>query len=220
MNKNNRISPEKLLKRFTTKRFNINSLHLISTPQISDAMKKLNLENHSLKWIKPRTDNKLYGSAITVKTDSSDWGTVVKAIEMADKGQVIVIYAENDDQALWGELTSKMAQIKGIAGTVVLGASRDLSAIKSLNYPLFSLRIVPNAGEPLNEGEINVTITFEGITIEPGDIIIGDDCGVLVIPKSKFDDVMKQTFIIKNTEKEILNKIEKGYSLFDILGLS
>ncbi|AXV37122.1 MAG: hypothetical protein CIT01_02340 [Methanobacterium sp. BRmetb2] len=219
MSKKQKISPENLLEKFTSKKIDLKTLKYISTPQISDAMKKLNLENTSIKGVKPRTDNKLVGKAVTVKTDSYDWGTVVKAIEIAKKDQVIVIGTDEDDQALWGELTSKMAQEKGLSGTVVMGAARDIAAIRSLNYPLFSSSIISNAGDPLNEGEVNVPIKCGNLEIKPGDIIIGDDCGVLVIPKPQYQDVIKETLNIKKQEKEILDKIEKGFSLSEILGL-
>ncbi|MCC7557860.1 MAG: RraA family protein [Methanobacteriaceae archaeon] len=219
MSKKQKISPENLLEKFTSKKIDLKTLKYISTPQISDAMKKLNLENTSIKGVKPRTDNKLVGKAVTVKTDSYDWGTVVKAIEIAKKDQVIVIGTDEDDQALWGELTSKMAQEKGLSGTVVMGAARDIAAIRSLNYPLFSSSIISNAGDPLNEGEVNVPIKCGNLEIKPGDIVIGDDCGVLVIPKPQYQDVIKETLNIKKQEKEILDKIEKGFSLSEILGL-
>ena len=219
MSKKQKISPENLLEKFTSKKIDLKILKYISTPQISDAMKKLNLENTSIKGVKPRTDNKLVGKAVTVKTDSYDWGTVVKAIEIAKKDQVIVIGTDEDDQALWGELTSKMAQEKGLSGTVVMGAARDIAAIRSLNYPLFSSSIISNAGDPLNEGEVNVPIKCGNLEIKPGDIVIGDDCGVLVIPKPQYQDVIKETLNIKKQEKEILDKIEKGFSLSEILGL-
>jgi len=214
-----KISPENILRTFSTKKFDQKNLKHISTPQISDAMKKLNIENTFLSGVKLRSGEKLSGSAVTVKTSSGDWGTVVKAIETAKKGQVIVICSDNNDQALWGELTSKMAQKKGLGGTVVLGAARDLSAIRSLNYTLFSSAIIPNAGHPLNMGEINIPINFGDIEIQPEDMIIGDDCGVLVIPKSKYYEVIKETFRIKKQEKEISEKIEKGFSLSEILGI-
>ncbi|GAB4313926.1 MAG: RraA family protein [Methanobacteriaceae archaeon] len=215
-----KISPENLLKKFSTKKIDQKILKQISTPQISDAMKKLNIENTPLKGVKLRSGEKLSGSAVTVKTNSDDWGTVVKAIETAKKGQVIVICPDNNEKALWGELTSKMAQKIGLGGTVVLGAARDLSAIRSLNYPLFSSSIIPNAGQPLNRGEINVPIKYGNIEIKPGDMIIGDECGVLVIPLSKYFKVIKETVTIKEQEKIISEKIEKGFSLSEILGIN
>ncbi|MDI6644303.1 MAG: RraA family protein [Methanobacteriaceae archaeon] len=215
-----KISPETILRNFSTKKFDQKTLKNISTPQISDAMKKLDIKNTSLKGVKLRSGEKLSGSAVTVKTNSGDWGTVVKAIETAKKGQVIVICPDNNEQALWGELTSRMAQKNGLGGTVVLGAVRDISAIRSLNYPVFSSSIIPNAGMPLNRGEVNVPIKFGDIEIHPNDMIIGDDCGVLVIPQSRYYEVIKETINIKEQEKKISEKIEKGFSLSEILGIN
>ena len=150
---------------------------------------------------------------------TDDWGTSVKAIDAAKKGEILVILVEGDDQAVWGELTSKTAQEKGIISTVIDGAVRDVGAIKELRYPVFSKEIVPNAGSPKAEGEINIPITCRDVTINPQDLIIGDECGVVVIPDEYLSEVVDETLNIKKKEAQIISKIEKNYSLTNILKL-
>ncbi|MBM4241830.1 MAG: RraA family protein [Euryarchaeota archaeon] len=220
MSKKDKISPESLLKKFSSKTTDLDFLKVdIKTPQISDALKQLSCLNGVISGVKPLNDAKIVGKAVTVKTLADDWGTVVNAIDIAKKGEVIVICSETDGHALWGELTSETAQKKKIAGTVVYGASRDVAAIRKLNYPVFSKSIIPNAGDPKGEGEINVTINCGGVTVNPQDMIIGDDCGVVVVPKKLFREVLKKAFNIKKREKEIIRKIKDGMSLSEILGL-
>ncbi len=212
------ISPEGLLKRFSHQQSFSLWKDKLSTPQLSDALK--NLINYSpvIPGIKPLKDEfKILGKIITVQTSANDWGTVLKAIDLAKKGDILFISADKDDSAVWGELTSKTAQYKGIAGTVVYGAVRDVAAIRKLNYPVFTKSIVPNAGAPLADGEVNIPLQCGGITINPHDVVLGDDCGVVVVPGELFPHAIDKAMQIKKDEEEIINKIESGYSLSKII---
>ncbi|MCE5214783.1 MAG: RraA family protein, partial [Methanobacterium sp.] len=128
------ISPDGLLKRFSHQTdFKAETVKL-STPQLSDALKNLINYIPVIQGVKPlKEDFKILGKAITVKTSADDWGTVLKAMDQAHEGDVLFISADRDDSAVWGELTSKSAQQKKIAGTVVYGAVRDVNAIRKLN---------------------------------------------------------------------------------------
>lgn len=195
------------------------NVDLISTPQISDALQKLTGFNGVIPLLKPLNGQKVFGKVFTASTKELDWGTSVKAIDSASKGQVIFIFVEGNDNAVWGELTSKTALMKGISGTIIHGACRDLGALKKMNYPVFSTNIVPNAGKPLLEGQINTEINLDGIIVNPGDYILGDECGVVLIPQDIFEDVINVLWEIKNSEKEIISQISKGRSLLEILGM-
>ncbi|MCE5214398.1 MAG: RraA family protein, partial [Methanobacterium sp.] len=84
-------------------------------------------------------------------------------------------------------------------------------------YPVFSKAIVPNAGAPLAEGEINVPLNCGNVVVNPYDMVLGDDCGVVVVPGSIFSKALKQALQIKKDEKEIIKKIDVGYSLSTII---
>lgn len=214
------ISPEGLLKRFSYPRdFNIEKEKL-STPQISDALKDIIDYEWVIPGVKPLNDEfKIMGKAVTVQTSSYDWGTVLKAIDIAEKGDILFINTEKDDSAVWGELTSKTAQTKGLAGTVVYGAVRDVAAIRKLNYPVFTKSIVPNAGLPLAEGMVNEPVKCGDVTVNPGDWIVGDDCGIIVISAKHFSRTINKSLQIKEDEGEIIKKIESGWSLSKILDI-
>lgn len=212
------ISPEGLLKRFShEKNYNYYKGKL-STPQLSDSLKKLVDYKPVIPGVKPLSeDYKILGKIITVQTTSSDWGTVLEAIDLAEKGDILFINTDNDDNAVWGELTSKSAQNKGITGTVICGAVRDASAIKKIKYPVFSRAVVPNAGSSLARGEVNVPISCGEITVNPQDFVLGDDCGVVVVPGKLFSQAINQALLIKEEEQEIIRKMDEGYTLSTII---
>lgn len=196
------------------------TLDFIFTPQISDALQKINGSNGVIPYVKPVNGKKTFGRVLTVQTNEIDWGTSVKAIDEAKCGEILFINVEGDKAAIWGELTSKAAQKKGISGTIINGACRDFDAIKNMDFPVFSKTIVPNAGKPLLNGKINIGLCFDGIEVNPGDYILGDECGVVVIPQKIFDDVIKSLWEIKNSERRIIALINDGKSLLEILKLN
>jgi len=215
-----KLSPESLLKRFSPKFPDSKLARLnLTTSQVSDALNKITGTSGVLSGIKPLFDKTIIGRAVTVNTAEDDWGTSIKAIDMAKKGEVLVIQVEGDEQAIWGELASKTAKEKGLMGTIIDGALRDVGAIKKLEYPVFSKAIVPNAGSPKAEGKINIPVTCGNMTVNPQDVVMGDECGVIVIPKEHLSEIIGEALSIKRNESNILSKLEKGCSFSDILGL-
>lgn len=212
------ISPEGLLKRFSHQHSFSLWKDKLTTPILSDALKDLLDYSPVIPGVKPiKDDYKILGKIITIQTSAQDWGTALKAIDIAEKGNVLFISTDGDDSAVWGELTSKNAKYRGIAGTVVDGAVRDVGAVKKLDYPVFSRSIVPNAGTPRGEGEVNVPLEYGDITINPGDVALGDGCGVVVVPGELFPKAIHKALKIKEGEKKIIEKIEKGCSLTDAI---
>jgi len=219
------FSPESLLKQFSSKRkvketdLSLENLGL-STSQISDALKNLTGEYGVVPGVKPIKDNlKISGKVITVKTQQDDWGTSLKAVETSSKGDVIFIACDGDEIGVWGEMFSKYAQKKGVQSTVVYGAVRDVEAVRELDYPVFSRSIVPHAGTPRAEGEINIPVECGEVTVKTGDWIFGDNCGVVVIQAEVLDQVISEALKIKRTEEEIIHQISEGKPLSDILGI-
>jgi 3-hexulose-6-phosphate synthase len=218
MDKKMEISPEGLLRRFSHQTSFQLYQERLSTPQLADALKDMLDYNPVISGVKPLKDEfKILGRVVTAQTSAYDWGTVLEAVDLANKGDILFISADRDDSAVWGELTSKTAQIKGLAGTVIYGATRDVSAIRKLNYPVFTRSIVPNAGAPLAEGELNVPVQCGDVTVYPDDIVLGDDCGVIVVPGDIFSRALDKAIQIKKDEQEIISKIEGGYSLSSIV---
>ena len=182
---------------------------LASTANISDG-------NHrvpGLEGIRPIGPGcKMVGRAVTVRTYPGDWAKPVEAIDAAGPGSVIVIEAGSKPPAVWGELATHTAVGKGIAGVVIDGAIRDTADIRALNFPAFSRHISPNAGDPKGMGEVGVPIVISGIRICPGDWIVGDDDGVLVVPKERAVEIANRGQDCLEKENRIRAEITEGKS--------
>jgi len=125
------------------------------------------------------------GPAVTVQTVPGDWSKPVQAIDAAAEGDIIVIDACGQPPAVWGELASESSKNKGLAGVVINGAVRDTGEIRKLEFPVWSISVTSHAGDPFGLGEINVPIVISGQRIFPGDWIVADDDGVMVLPKAR-----------------------------------
>jgi 3-hexulose-6-phosphate synthase/6-phospho-3-hexuloisomerase len=189
----------------------------VSTPNISDAMHRA----RAMEGIHPICrGKKVVGRAVTVSTMDGDWAKTVEAIDAAGKGDVLVIKCSGDTAAVWGELATRSCLNKGIEGVIIDGAVRDVDDIRELNYPLFARKEVPNAGEPKGFGEINVRIICGGIEVFPGDWVVADDNGVMVIPKQRAYEIARRAMEVKKHEERIRAEIEeKGRTLADIVEL-
>jgi len=194
----------------------IELLKSISTPNISDAMHRKGAMK-SIHSICPGT--KAVGRAVTVATFEGDWAKTVEAIDMAKEGDVIVIYNGSPHVAPWGELATLSCINRKIAGVVIDGAVRDVDDIRRLNFPVFAVSIVPNAGEPKGFGEINAEIMCGGQTVRPGDYIVGDDNGVVVVPKERGYEIARRAIEVEKNESRIRDEILKGKTLSQVLSL-
>jgi 3-hexulose-6-phosphate synthase/6-phospho-3-hexuloisomerase len=188
----------------------------VSTPNISDAMHRKGV----MQGIKPLFENiKLVGKAVTVQTFEGDWAKPVEATDVAKAGEVIVVYAGSKDVAIWGELASWSCKQKDIAGIVIDGAVRDVAEIKRLRFPVFAKYAVSNAGEPKGFGELNAEITCGGQEVEPGDWIIGDDNGVVVVPKAHAYEIARRAKEVWKNEERVREEIKRGKTLSQVLDL-
>ncbi len=192
-------------------------LEKVSTPNVSDAMHRAK----AIPDVHPLVrGKKVVGKAVTVSTMDGDWAKAVEAIDKAGKGDVIVIRCSGDSAAVWGELATRSCINRGIAGAIIYGAVRDVDDIRELGYPVFAKREVPNAGEPKGFGEIGVTIDCGGVTVKPGDWIVADDNGVMVIPSERAYEVARRALEVKKHEERIRGEIEdRGRTLAEVVEL-
>jgi 3-hexulose-6-phosphate synthase / 6-phospho-3-hexuloisomerase len=183
----------------------------VSGPNITDAMHR----KGAMSGIFSVCGNvKMAGRAVTVHTIAGDWAKPVEAIDIARNGDVIVI--NNDgvtEVAPWGELATLSCQKKGIAGVVIDGAVRDVDDIRAMKFPLFAKAIVPNAGEPKGFGEINAEIRCAGQYVRPGDWIIGDESGVVVVPQERAYEIARRALEVRKNEERIREEIRRGSTL-------
>jgi len=192
-------------------------LKKVSTANISDAL-------HRTGWIKGlkpvlKENFKIAGKCITVRTYPGDWAKPVEAIDIAEEGDVIVIDAGGVGPACWGELATNSAIIKKLEGVVIYGGVRDVEEIIKLKFPVFAKIISPSAGEPKGFGEINIPVKIEGQFIFPGDWIVGDSDGVVVIPKDKVVEIANRAMDVFERENRIRKEILEGGSLSSVMEL-
>ncbi|KAF5419734.1 MAG: 3-hexulose-6-phosphate synthase / 6-phospho-3-hexuloisomerase [Candidatus Methanocomedens sp.] len=189
----------------------------VSTPNISDAMHRKGAM-HGLFSVNPGL--KMIGPAITVQTFEGDWAKTVEAIDTAQSGDVIVIYNGGSDKvAPWGELATLSCLNKGVSGVVIDGAVRDIDDIRKLEFPVYARAVVPNAGEPKGFGEINAEISCAGQTVRPGDYIVGDDNGIVVVPKERAYEIARRSVEVEKNESRIRDEITRGSTLSKVLRL-
>ena len=150
------------------------------------------------------------GPAVTVRTVSGDWAKPVEAIDVAHPGDVIVIDAAGRPPAIWGELATESAKNKSLAGLVVYGAVRDTADIRKLQFPVWSKMVTSHAGEPHGLGEINQPIVITGQRICPGDWIVADDDGVMVIPASRAVEMANRAADVLEAENRLRAEIRQG----------
>lgn len=187
-----------------------NVLKIVSTANLSDAMHRGG-HLRGLQAISPGV--KMYGKALTVRTYPGDWAKAVEAIDLAEKGQVIVIDAGGVAPAVWGELATHGAIQKKLAGVVIDGAIRDSHEIKALRFPAFARIISPAAGEPKGFGEIGIPVSVSGTRVFTGDYIVGDDDGVVVIPGQNAAEIINRAMSVLETENRLRKEIDSGSTL-------
>ncbi|OIO74885.1 MAG: bifunctional hexulose-6-phosphate synthase/ribonuclease regulator [Elusimicrobia bacterium CG1_02_37_114] len=185
-------------------------LSKVSTANISDALHR----GAPLRGLLPIIGGiKIVGEAVTVRTYPGDWAKPVEAIDVAKEGDIIVIDAGGVEPAVWGELASHSAKQKKISGVVIYGGIRDVEEIRKMGFPAFAKLITPQAGEPRGFGEINIPINVSGMRIFPGDWIIGDDDGVIAIPKEKIVEFTNRAMDVLEKENRIREEINNGGTL-------
>jgi RraA family protein len=155
----------------------------------------------------------LAGPALTVRVRPGDNLMLHKALDMAVPGDVIVCDAGGDlSNSLIGELMTSHAVKRGIAGIVINGAIRDSAAIRAGRFPVFAAGVTHRGPYKDGPGEINVTIAIDGMTIEPGDLILGDDDGLVAIPFDAVAAVLKATQAKQAAEVKQMAEIAAGTS--------
>ena len=183
----------------------------VSTCNISDAFHKQGIVLGLTPYLKHK--QKLVGRALTVQTTNGDWAKPVEAIDQVKKGDVIVVDVGGAPVAVWGELASNSAMVMGATGIVIDGAIRDIDDIIDLGFPAFARSCVPNAGEPKGYGGIGIEIKIGGQIVRTGDWIIGDESGLIVVPKEKAVEVANRALAVHENENRTREEIRRGSTL-------
>ena len=183
----------------------------VSAPNVTDAMHR---KGAMIGVVALSPGVRMAGPAVTVQTFAGDWAKPVEAIDVARPGDVLVINNDGGTHvAPWGELATLSAQNRGLAGVVIDGAARDVDDIRRMDFPLWCRGTCPNAGEPKGFGEINAEIRCAGQVVRPGDWIVGDESGVVVVPRERAYEVARRAVMVRETEERIREEIRRGSTL-------
>lgn len=163
---------------------------------------------------------RLCGQAVTAWNYPGDNLMIHAALNVAQAGHVLVLTNGGSAQgALWGDVACGFAVKKGLAGAVVHGATRDTDAIRELGFPVWSTAISVEHPEKRGPGAVNVPVVVDGVLVEPGDVIVGDADGVLVIPRALLAHAVEKAEARAEAEKVFRARIQAGEKLIDILGM-
>ena len=186
----------------------------VSAPNVTDAMHRTGAMTGLIPLL---PGLRMVGPAVTVQTFAGDWAKPVEAIDAARPGDVLVINNDGGTHVSpWGELATLSAKMRGLAGVVIDGPARDVDDIRRMDLPLFCRGTCPNAGEPKGFGEINAEIRCAGQPVRPGDWIVGDESGVVVVPRERAYEVARRAVMVRETEERIREEIRRGSTLAEV----
>lgn len=160
------------------------------------------------------------GPAVTARTLASDLAAVFKAIDISTPGDVVVVDAHGSkDTAFWGENMTISAQNRGVAAAVIDGACRDVVEIRRLGFPLYSRGIVPNVAAIAGYGQVNVSVQCGGQPVAPGDLIVADENGVVVVPLHAAAELLQRTRALLETEHVLQDKLRTGSTIGELVDI-
>jgi len=173
--------------------------------------------------IKPAFRAKVTGQAVTVQLSKGDLVDPLKALEMGQPGDVIVVDAGGDpNTSVCGGLMGGLAQNRGIRGMIVDGAGRDTDELEDIGWPIWTRAITPRGTHTMFSGRkeelsINVTIQCGGVVVNPGDFVVADLMGVTVVPLEKAEEVVALAQEQADREEETRKWVAKGKTVEDLL---
>ena len=173
--------------------------------------------------IKPIYKTKITGQALTVQLSKGDLVDPLKALEVGQPGDVIVVDAGGDiNTSVCGGLMGGLAKNRGIRGMIVDGAGRDTDELEDIDWPIWTRAITPRGTHTMFSGRkeelsINVPIQCGGVLVNPGDFVVADLMGVSVIPQDRAEDVLNQARDQADREAKTREWVLKGKTIEDLL---
>lgn len=196
----------------------------LSTTNVSDAMDALGIRGATY-GIRPmwHTMDRVLGPAVTLKMTAAGetkgkYHLGVKAIDAAQAGDVVVVdNGGRIDTSCWGGVLATGAKLKGISGVVIDGACRDLDECVEVGFSVYARgTVVATARGRVQEEATNVMVQFGGVQVRPGDIIMGDKSGVVVVPAERVDEVLEKAESLFQKEEAMVAMIREGKTMTEM----
>lgn len=205
----------------------VERLRALDACAVSDAQDKLGIKGTVIGVLPLYETGRIAGRAVTFKLKTKGAETTTRhlgtaAVEAADPGDVIVCdHRGRTDVAGWGGILSTAAKTRGVAGVIIDGASRDLDEAKALGLPLFARAAVPlTARGRVVEESTNEPIEIGGVSLEPGDYVIADNSGVVIVPQSRVAEVVPEAESIVAREQAMARDVVNGKSVAEVMGVN
>ena len=180
-----------------------------STSFVVDAMNGRGALHHAIKPLDP--GSRMVGSALTARAGARDNLAALAALDLIEPDDVLVIATQGfEGTATLGDNMARIAQIRGALGVVTDGMARDAAEIIALGLPVFCRGVTPNSAFPSRPGEVGLPLAMGEVTIESGDLIIGDRDGVVAVPRAQLPAVTARLELVAAQEAEMHAKVAAG----------
>lgn len=158
-----------------------------------------------------KTGEVMIGTALTVRVPAGDNLFIHKALDQIRPGDVLVVDGEgHENRALVGEIMTSIGASRGAVGFVINGSIRDAGALAQSSFPCFARSAIHRGPYKNGPGEINVPVSIGGFVIEPGDIVVGDEDGIVAFPQSIAGELLNRVRTQEAREAEIMKSIAEG----------
>jgi 4-hydroxy-4-methyl-2-oxoglutarate aldolase len=188
----------------------------IDVSALSDADKTLPVVDPAVRAMLP--DVRMAGPAFTVVAED-DHLPVMSALGEAEPGDVLVVATNGGSRAVFGELVATEASRRGLAGIVADGFCRDLRGVRAIGLPVFARGTTPRSGTAVSRAALGATIVCGGVDVSPGDIVFGDDDGVLIADAERIAAALETAELIARSERAILAAQARGQWLPQLTNL-
>ncbi|MEN9905065.1 MAG: hypothetical protein RLZZ555_1630 [Pseudomonadota bacterium] len=191
----------------------------LPTATLHEAGKKIGALPSAIKPVAPQF--RFAGSALTVHSPPGDNLWLHRALEVAQPGDVMVVFASGaHEHGYWGEIMTTMAQVRGLAGLVIDGCVRDGALLGEIGFPVFARGLcIQGTGKDFGAiGWINHPVLMGQVIVHPGDLVVGDGDGVVVIPRDRAAEVIQASQRREAEEAAILERLRQGETTMSVYG--
>lgn len=169
----------------------VEALRGFSTPELCDGAGEYRTMDREIRRMV--SNKKIAGPAFTVSVPAGISGLIPDAILAAEAGDILVIEGRRySEKSYWGDHRSLCAAMKGLEGIVIDGAFRDIEGCRETDFPVFARAVVPGSAGKERQGEMNVPVICGGQRVSPGDFIVGDENGIIVIRPDEVWEIMER----------------------------
>lgn len=165
------------------------------------------------------TPGKIAGPAVTALCQPGDNLMMHRSLSLAQPGDVLVVVCQSETSAAqWGDVATRYALEKGLAGVVVQGSVRDVDTVASLGLPVWATNVWPIHAEKGKAGGVNVPVVCADVLVNPGDLVVADGDGVIVVARNEAGAVVSAARAKMAKEDDVASRIRAGELLWDLSG--